>query len=365
MDTFRLTLIFLGLAVLFIIYLLETQRRRKLKQSQRDRQREPSLDGNGTEHSDNADDMPDDVPDMPANLNVDNFRAQPSAAHGGEGLGRDSGRDGPGDSEDMIAGTPIGAGILGRETLGSPRYSAPAPAADSSLGDPLPEAEPFPAIPATPRPPSAAPAMAAPSPNPAPNPVPANTAIPTSPVSTPNTGAPPTPPDLPQTPEFAETAVPQPEEADKVPEPPEGMPELIIALKLSAPDDGNFNGRELQEALRHCDMEYGPMQIYHYYTPRRRTLFYLANALEPGSFDLTSMASLNTPQVLFFLRLPTVLSGREAFDIMLKTARAVCDRLNGILRNQQGATLGKHELIMIREQIAEYEYKLKQHRREM
>jgi FtsZ-interacting cell division protein ZipA len=351
MDTFRLTLIFLGLAVLFIIYLLETQRRRKLKQGQRDRQREPSLDGGG-HAEDTPGDMLDDVPDMPANLNIDDFRAHPSALNGG----------GPGASaaathdEDMVAGTPIGAGILGRETLGAPRYSPPDPVAGNSPQQPPPFAVPT-AGSAT----SPATAGAKSNPIPADAPTPA-IAVPTPRSGTPTAPAPTTPVDaMPATPAAASDF----QEADEVPDPPEGMPELIIALQLSAPDEGTFNGRELQEALRHCNMEYGPMQIYHYYTPRRRTLFYLANAQEPGSFDLTSMTSLSTTGVLFFLRLPTVIAGREAFDIMLETAREVCDRVNGILRDQQGASLGKHELILIRERIAEYEYKAKQRRREL
>jgi hypothetical protein len=354
MDTFRLTLLFLGLAVLFIIYLLETQRRRKLKQGQRDRQQEPSLDGSEGGQPDNADGMPDDIPDMPANLNIDDFRAQPNVLHGGSGAAAGT--------EDMVAGTPIGAGILGRETMGAPRYSPPDPAAGDHLDGPLPGVGLAPPVAAAPGPvttafdPALAPAI------PAADPFSTDTAAPSIAPPTPGAGIPqpPVPPPIP--PVAQETQI---QEADEVPDPPEGMPELIIALQLTAPNEGQFNGRELQEALRHCDLEYGPMQIYHYYTPRRRTLCYLANALEPGSFDLTSMASLNTPRVLFFLRLPTVIDGREAFDIMLDTARKVCDRLNGILQDQQGASLGKHELIMIRERIAEYEYKSKQRRREM
>jgi cell division protein ZipA len=158
---------------------------------------------------------------------------------------------------------------------------------------------------------------------------------------------------------------PAADEADQVPEPPEGFSDLIIALQVSAPAGGSFSGRDIQSALRRCELEYGEMQIYHYYTPQRRSLFFLANSLEPGSFDLTTMASISTAGLLFFLRLPTVLAGREAFEIMLEVAGKVATQLGGELRDQQGNALGKHELTGIRERIAAYEYKLKAHQRQM
>ena len=166
-------------------------------------------------------------------------------------------------------------------------------------------------------------------------------------------------------PEPDQVQAPVIEEADEVPEPPDGFSDLIIALQVNAPEGGSFSGRELQDAQRHCDLEYGEMKIYHCYTPRRRSLFFVANAMEPGSFDLTEMATLTTPGVVFFLRLPTVLDGIEAFDRMLGIARRVAERLGGELRDQQRHELGKHELTGIRERIAAYEYKLKAHERQM
>jgi hypothetical protein len=61
MDTFRLTLIFLGLAVLFVIYLLEAARRRKQRAKRRQREQQPSLDGGP---------FPDDLGDDPPTLGL-------------------------------------------------------------------------------------------------------------------------------------------------------------------------------------------------------------------------------------------------------------------------------------------------------
>lgn len=335
-HTFRLILIFLGLAVLFVIYLLETQRRRKNKED-RERQQEPSL-----ADADDSDAMPDDVPNMP---NIDAFRSQPSALH---------------PTSYQADGSPIGAGLLGREAVADPIHQPAverSPVADPGAATSPPDAwvNPF-DDPLSPPPASNSTATPATVQNDAPT-NPAFGAIEPAPTGTepPSTAAPAAPPP-------PEPAI---DEADEVPEPPPGMAELVVALQLSAPPGARFSGRELQEALRHCNMQYGAMQIYHRYSPRHRSLFYMANAVEPGSFDLTSMANTSTPGVVFFLRLPTVLAGRDAFDLMLDTAQRIAERIGGELQDQQRNPLGRHELILLRERIAEYEYKVKRRRREL
>jgi len=316
MDTFRLTLIFLGLAVLFVIYLLESARRRKQRDKRRQREQAPSLDGGP---------IPDGLDEDTPNLGL---------------------RIPQGERDDSPASSPIGAGVLGDGVIGRARpvtatldgdkTSVPTPDADMSAAWQPPTA-------ARPEHDNETPLFAADTEEPNPHPSP--------PAQVP-TAAP------------ADT-MPLFDEADEVPEPPEGFSDLIIALQVSARNGGSFSGREIQDALRHCGLEYGEMQIYHYYTPRRRSLFYLANAIEPGSFDLTDMATLITPGIVFFLRLPAVINGLEAFDLMRELAGRVAERIGGELQDQQRHPLGRHELIAARERIAAYEYQLDAHRRQM
>lgn len=338
MDTFRLTLIFLGLAVLFIIYLLEAARRRKQRNKRRQQEQQPSLDGGPF-----PDDLGDDTPNLGLRIPRQDSNGQP-----GDQLG-----------DQLGAAPPIGAGLIGgmpSPASPPPASSVPAPDADMSAAWQQAPASPPPPTPTTASPQGPATFTAT---DPA-----ADPAIDDSPAVANPLQPPEAPPAANSQPADAAPA-PGLNEADEVPEPPEGFSDLIIALQISAPANGRFGGRAIQDALRHCGIEYGEMKIYHYYTPRRRSLFYIANAMEPGSFDLTDMATLSTPGILFFLRLPTVLKGLEAFDLMLDIARRVAEHLGGDLQDQQGTALGKHELTGIRERIAAYEYKLKAHQRAM
>jgi len=350
MDTFRLTLIFVGLAVLFIIYLLEAARRRKLRERRNRPDQPPSLDGGPF-----PDGLADDQPNLGLRI------PHPGGANAGLHTDRNSDLD-----DDLPPAPPIGAGLL---QAGAPSGIQPA----GPVGMGTPAASPIPTPDAGM---SAAwqPGDADTSPTPPADPM-AAAAVTGNPFLSPEdlepvpgadgdidpaaAAAPATVPDASASPHPAAA------ESDEAPEPPEGFSDLIIALQISARDGGNFSGRDIQSALRHCELEYGEMKIYHYYTPRRRSLFFLANSVEPGSFDLTTITSMSTPGVLFFLRLPTVLAGRDAFEIMLDVAGRVAERLDGDLQDQQGHALGKHELTGIRERIAAYEYKLKAHERQM
>lgn len=353
MDTFRLTLIFVGLAVLFIIYLLETARRRKLREKRNNHDQPPSLDGGP---------FPDGLGDDQPHLGL---RSQHPALQGG----------------DQPAAPPIGAGLLQEPMSAAPPSVPPAnavPAPDADMSAAWQQNQQG-AVPQPP--PAAAPAAAADNPflkpedlepvppassmdagshsGPAADPASEFTSGPTSELAAEAVAEPAAEPIREQAPH------PAANESDEVPEPPEGFSDLIIALQVSAPEGSSFSGRDIQGALRRCELEYGEMKIYHYFTPQRRSLFFLANSVEPGSFDLTTMASISTPGVVFFLRLPTVLAGLEAFEIMLDVAGRVTEQLGGKLQDQQGNALGKHELTGIRERIAAYEYKLKAHERQM
>ncbi len=295
MDTFRLTLIFLGLAILFFIYILEMQRRRKLKQR---RHADDDAHEQGDGSMEGFDDEPFDDPldgDPTADLRatrepLDDIPPTPPTPRA----------------------APIGAGILGNQ-------ASPPAAAVSAAAVPG-------AVPSEPGPSATRPVPQAPAPK---------------------------------------VAVAEMAETDTIPEPPEGIADLIIALQVAAPAGQEFSGRALQDAFRHCDLEHGDMYIYHRYTPRRRTLFYVANSQEPGSFDLTRMTALTTPSVVFFLRLPTVLPGRDAFDRMHAAAIELAGVLGGEVQDQQRQPLTRHQLTLIRERIAAYEHKIKARRREL
>lgn len=74
-----------------------------------------------------------------------------------------------------------------------------------------------------------------------------------------------------------------------------------VALHIMAPPGQPFVGYELFQTLVSCDLVAGDDQTFHYYMDhhgKKTTLFTVANACKPGTFDLESMGSLSCPGLL-------------------------------------------------------------------
>jgi cell division protein ZipA len=145
---------------------------------------------------------------------------------------------------------------------------------------------------------------------------------------------------------------------------PQGMQEKIVALHVMAPTWERFQGHALQDALREAGLSYGHMQIYHRdVNGYAQAVFSVANILEPGTFDPEQMDNFTTPGVVMFMRLPGPARGSEALDDMLKTAQGLADSLGGEVRDEQRNPLSRQGVTLLREQVAEYEYKVEVARR--
>jgi cell division protein ZipA len=82
-------------------------------------------------------------------------------------------------------------------------------------------------------------------------------------------------------------------------------------------------------------MEFGDMNIFHYYAPDepgKVRLFSLASATEPGEFDLDRIGNYFCSGLTLFSQLNNVPDPRQAFNLMLRAAEQLAEDLNGELR---------------------------------
>ena len=96
--------------------------------------------------------------------------------------------------------------------------------------------------------------------------------------------------------------------------------EEVIVINIFAPKEQNFSGMELLQLILNCGMRYGEMDIFHRHEDgfdRGRVQFSMANAIEPGTFDLDTMGETDCPGVSFFMGLPGPKNSMKAFDLML------------------------------------------------
>ena len=91
--------------------------------------------------------------------------------------------------------------------------------------------------------------------------------------------------------------------------------EIYLNLKSR---DGEIDGADLIRAMQKFNLSHGDMNIFHRLTEgSRQPLFSVANMVEPGTFEPEKLATMKTPGITLFLRLPRTFDALHALDEML------------------------------------------------
>lgn len=142
-------------------------------------------------------------------------------------------------------------------------------------------------------------------------------------------------------------------------EPAKELPvEEIIVVNVRAKNELGFNGAELLQILLSCDMRFGKHKIFHRHEHKNGTgaiQFSMANAVEPGVFDLNNIEEFHTAAVAFFLSLPGPEDPIKAFDYMVETAKCVANYMNGELRDADKCLMTAQTLEHHRQRVQEFE----------
>ncbi|NOY71454.1 MAG: cell division protein ZipA [Gammaproteobacteria bacterium] len=137
---------------------------------------------------------------------------------------------------------------------------------------------------------------------------------------------------------------------------------LMIALNIIAGNGRQLRGSSILKAITSQGFTYGPMSIFHYYSSQRsgkRAVFSLANMMEPGSFNLTTMDTLSTPGLTLFTNIISPDEGMETFSVMLGTAKKLAESLDATVCDERRGTLSKQGIDHIQERILEHQRRSK------
>ena len=158
-----------------------------------------------------------------------------------------------------------------------------------------------------------------------------------------------------QRPARREREAPRPDALDVV---VDGDEKEILAINVLARGNQRFVGSDLWEAFQRNGLTFGDMNIFHRLNPvTRKPQFSVANAIEPGTFDLSNMESMKTPGACLFLRLPGPSEPAAVFDDMLRVARDICQSLGGELKDENFSVLTGQTEEHYRQRIAEFSRK--------
>ncbi|MEC9285613.1 MAG: cell division protein ZipA [Pseudomonadota bacterium] len=113
----------------------------------------------------------------------------------------------------------------------------------------------------------------------------------------------------------------------------EDLTDLVVVSVMDS-DGERWNGSKVLEVLLRHGLKYGDMNIFHRVDAAGDMQFSVANAVEPGSFDLADIKAMATPGVTMFLKITGPNDPLSAYDDMLAVAKDTAETLGGELRDE-------------------------------
>lgn len=156
-------------------------------------------------------------------------------------------------------------------------------------------------------------------------------------------------------------SVPRPQETarhdTRKEEPKRAAPEEVIVVHVMGGAE-RLAGKALLQSVLDCGLRFGEYNIFHRYESGAHdaaAMFSMANAVEPGVFDLDAMEGQSFVGVSFFLMLPGPAGSKQALDLLLEAARRVAADTGGELHDQQHSVLTAQTAEHLRQRVMEFE----------
>lgn len=133
-----------------------------------------------------------------------------------------------------------------------------------------------------------------------------------------------------------------------------------IILNIMARQPGVFLGKKLLEAFLESHLYYGDMQIFHHHENTDGSgeiMFSVISSVEPGIFDLSQMDVLVTPGISLFFMPTRPNQAIAAFELMLRVAKQLAQRLDGELRDDERKILSLQGIDKYRDRVRMMGYK--------
>lgn len=146
--------------------------------------------------------------------------------------------------------------------------------------------------------------------------------------------------------------------SSRAPQPKVEYFDEFLAVYVLAKNDVGFNGADLLQILLACDLRFGKRSIFHRHEYKNGTgpvQFSMANISEPGTFDLNTIESFQTPGICFFISLPGPEDPLKAFDYMVETAKCIARNLDGELKDEARSAMTAQTLEHYRARVQEFE----------
>ena len=88
-----------------------------------------------------------------------------------------------------------------------------------------------------------------------------------------------------------------------------------------------------------------------------QAVFSIANAIEPGFFEISQLKSVSTPGLALFLQLPGPVECRKALNSLLEISKRLADALSGELCDENRSVLTQQTISHIKDKVDAYRLK--------
>lgn len=138
------------------------------------------------------------------------------------------------------------------------------------------------------------------------------------------------------------------------------LPEEIIAINIIAKGDNDISGNVLMQSALSFGLRFGEMSIFHRHEDSNGSgavVFSMANAINPGIFDIDTMPESTTKGVTLFMRLSQVKKRLFVLELMLDIAKRLANQVGAELKDDTHSVLSSQTVSHYKTRIQEYERK--------
>ena len=119
----------------------------------------------------------------------------------------------------------------------------------------------------------------------------------------------------------------------------------IYSLIIQAPKNKPYKGSEFIPLFLSQGLKFGDMDIFHRYKnigkDPGQAIFSIANAVEPGTFDLTNIDSFSTPAFAIFSKFSGDADFANHYEKLVRTAEFFIKELDGKLLDESSCVYSK------------------------
>ncbi len=105
-------------------------------------------------------------------------------------------------------------------------------------------------------------------------------------------------------------------------------------LFISPNSEKGLDGNLVTKVLKKNDLVLGDMDIYHYFTESKTSLFRVANGVDPWTLTKEDLHNKELAGLSIVLLTPTEIDDAEAIKLFIAVSHKLSQEMNGVLKNQ-------------------------------